>query len=404
MATAASGDHMRTRGRRGDDERGAHDGAARRPDGRRAGRYRAGALRLHDPGRDGGGRHSRRPARTGRPAGEGGAGDVLNRGKKSVVLDLKRPEAVEAVLALVERADVLVEGYRPGVAERLGLGPEQVHGRNPRIVYGRMTGWGQDGPLAHTAGHDIGYIAVTGALHAIGEAGGPPQVPLNLIGDFGGGSTYLVMGVLAALLEAESTGRGQVVDAAIVDGASHLLAAIHSLMGSGRWVDERGSNMLDGGTPYYAVYETSDGEYMAVGALEPQFYAELLRLLEIDPAVAAPENQLDRETWPELRAVFARRFAERTRREWTEVFTGTDACVSPVMGLRDAAAHDHVAARGSVVEVDGVVQPGPAPRFSGHPGAGPSPAPAPGGDTRDVLTAAGLDATALIDGKIAAQA
>lgn len=344
-----------------------------------------------------------RPGPDGRPP-KPARGDVLNRGKRSVVLDLKRPEAIEAVLALLERADVLVEGYRPGVAERLGIGPEQAQARNPKLVYGRMTGWGQEGPLAHTAGHDIGYIAVTGALHAIGEAGGPPQIPLNLIGDFGGGSTYLVMGVLAALLEAERTGRGQVVDAAIVDGASHLLAAIHSLMGSGRWVDERGRNMLDGGAPYYAVYETSDGEYMAVGALEPKFYAELLRLLEIDPAVASPQSQLDRDTWPRLRAEFARRFAERTRAQWSQVFTGTDACVSPVVGLRAAAEHEHVAARGSVLEVDGVLQPGPAPRFSGYPQVTPSPAPSPGRDTTDVLASAGLDAAALVEGGIAAQA
>src|SRR4051812_2107923 len=304
--------------------------------------------------------------------------DILNRGKRSIALDLKRPEAIEAVLALTSRADVLVEGYRPGVAERLGVGPDAVWARNPALVYGRMTGWGQEGPLATSAGHDIGYIAGTGAPGALGEGRGPPQIPLNLVGDFGGGSTYLVMGVLAALLEARTTGRGQVVDAAIVDGASHLLAVVHSLLGQGRWADERGVNMLDGGTPFYAVYETSDGGHMAVGALEPQFYAELLRLLEIPPDVVDPAAQNDREQWPALRATLAETFAFRTRAEWTEVFTGTDACVAPVLGLREAAGHPHVAARGSVRELDGILQPGTAPPFSGHPDVQTMLAPVPG--------------------------
>jgi alpha-methylacyl-CoA racemase len=331
--------------------------------------------------------------------------DILNRGKRSVVLDLKRPEAVEAVLTLAARADVLVEGYRPGVAERLGVGPEKLLDRNPALVYGRMTGWGQDGPLAASAGHDIGYIAITGALHAIGDAGGPPQIPLNLVGDFGGGSTYLVMGILAALLEARGTGRGQVVDAAIVDGTSHLLAVIHTLLGQGRWVDERGVNMLDGGRPYYAVYETADGEHMAVGALEPQFYAQLLNLLEVPLGVADPAAQEDTERWPALRKTLAEAFRSRTRAEWTEVFTGTDACVAPVLSLREAAAHPHVAARGSVTKVGGVLQPGTAPRFSGHPQVkGPSaPAPRPGRDTTDVLVGAGMDAGSMIAAGIAIQ-
>lgn len=327
--------------------------------------------------------------------------DVLNRGKRSIVLDLKRPEAVEALLVLTSGADVLVEGYRPGVAERLGVGPDAVWARNPKLVYGRMTGWGQDGPLSSSAGHDIGYIAITGALGAIGEAGGPPQIPLNLLGDFGGGSTYLVMGILAAVFEAGRTGRGQVVDAAIVDGASHLLAAIHSLLGSERWVDRRGSNMLDGGTPYYAVYATADARHMAVGALEPKFYAELLRLLELDED---PADQLRTERWPALRAALAEAFARRTQAEWTEVFDGTDACVAPVLGLRDAAAHPHVAARRSVVEVDGLLQPGRAPRFSAHPTADPVAAPPPGRHTTEVLAAAGLDAGRLVADGVARQA
>ncbi|MFR9806849.1 CaiB/BaiF CoA transferase family protein [Pseudonocardia sp. RS010] len=329
-------------------------------------------------------------APTGRPV------DVYNRGKRSIVLDLKDPGAVEAVLALAERADVLVEGYRPGVAERLGLGPEDLARRNPALVYARMTGWGQDGPLAPTAGHDIGYIALTGALHAIGPADGPPQVPLNLVGDFGGGSLYLVVGILAALTEARATGRGQVVDAAIVDGTAHLLATIHALLAADRWTDERGVNMLDGGTPYYAVYATSDGGYMAVGSLEPKFYAELLRLLEIPREVADPADQQDRSRWPALRALLAETFARRTRAEWTAVFEGTDACVAPVLSLREAPAHPHVAARGSVVERDGILQPGLAPRFSAHADATPGGVPRPGADTAEVLREAGVDVEALL--------
>ena len=248
--------------------------------------------------------------------------DILNRGKKSVALDLKSEHDVEAVLAMVEQADILIEGYRPGVAERLGLGPEVCIARNPRLVYGRMTGWGQEGPLSHSAGHDIGYIALTGALHAIGEVDGPPQIPLNLVGDFGGGANYLTIGVLAALRHADRTGEGQVVDAAIVDGASHLLASTHMMMAADAWRDERGTNMLDGGFPFYAVYETSDGKHMAVGALEPQFYAELVRILEVD---LDPRAQHDRSGWPAMRRLFTQVFGTRTRDEWAAVFEGTDA-------------------------------------------------------------------------------
>ena len=327
------------------------------------------------------------------------AADLLNRGKRSVVLDLKDPDAVAAVLDLCAGADVLIEGYRPGVAERLGLGPDVVHARNPALVYGRMTGWGQDGPLATTAGHDIGYVAVTGALGAMGDAGGPPQIPLNLVGDFGGGSNYLVMGVLAALFEARATGRGQVVDAAIVDGVSHLLTVIHALLASNRWTDERGVNLLDGGTPYYAVYATSDGRHMAVGALEPQFYEELLRLLELD---IDPRAQQDRDTWPALRAALTERFAARTQAHWSEVFDGTDACVAPVVSLYEAAAHPQVASRRSLAEVDGVLQPLPAPRFSAHPQATPQTAPTIGADTREILERVGRDA--LVDTGAAVQA
>jgi alpha-methylacyl-CoA racemase len=303
--------------------------------------------------------------------------DVLGRGKKSVALDLKRPESVAAVLDLVAGADALIEGFRPGVTERLGLGPAQCLARNPRLVYGRMTGWGQDGPLASQAGHDIGYIAVTGALHAIGEAGGPPQIPINLLGDFGGGGTYLVIGVLAALWAVRGGAPGQVVDAAIVDGTAHLLAMTHGMLASGNWADERGVNILDGGAPYYSVYATADGRHMAVGAIEPQFYAEFIARLGLDED---PARQNDRRGWDVLRGRIAEKFAARTQAEWTEVFSSSDACVAPVLGLREAAQHPHMAARGTIVDSDGVLQPAPAPRFSATPSGPVAAAPARGQD------------------------
>jgi alpha-methylacyl-CoA racemase len=312
--------------------------------------------------------------------------DLLNRGKKSVLLDLKRPEAVRTALAMAERADVLIEGYRPGVAERLGIGPADCLARNPRLVYGRMTGWGQDGPLAQLAGHDIAYIAITGALHAIGAAGGPPQIPMNIVGDFGGGGNYLVIGVLAALVEVRRSGRGQVVDAAIVDGTAHLLAMAHSMLASGTWSDERGVNLLDGGAPFYSVYETSDGRHMAVGALERKFYAELVAKLGID---ADPAHQYDRARWPALRTRIAAAFAKRPQAEWTELFADSDACVAPVLSLREAAEHPQIKARGSIVQRDGIMQPGPAPRFSLTPTALSTPPPVPGQDTEEVLAAWG---------------
>ncbi len=321
--------------------------------------------------------------------------ELLNRGKRSVILDLKRPEGVEAVLSLVAHADILVEGFRPGVAERLGLGPVDVLARQPALVYGRMTGWGQDGPAASTAGHDISYLAVTGALHAMGEPGGKPQIPLNLVGDFGGGSTYLVIGLLAALHEARASGRGQVVDAAILDGTLHLLTMFHGMLAA------RGVNTLDGGAPFYAVYATSDGRFMAVGALESRFYRELLSGLELDEA---PERQYDRERWPQLRARLAARFATRTQDQWTARFAETDACVSPVLSLLEAAEHPQVAARRAMLDVDGVVQPGVAPRFSQHPGLTPGPPAMPGADTRSVLEEAGLDVESLLSAGVAGEA
>jgi alpha-methylacyl-CoA racemase len=308
--------------------------------------------------------------------------DLLNRGKRSIAVDLKHELGPEVVLRLAERADVLVEGFRPGVAERLGVGPEACLARNPRLVYGRMTGWGQEGPLAHSAGHDIAYLALTGTLHAIGRAGGPPQVPLNLVGDFGGGSLYLAVGVLAALQEVARSGRGQVVDAAIVDGAAHLATIVHGMLAAGLWQDRRGVNLLDTGAPFYDVYETSDGRYVAVGPLERQFYDELVRLLDV--ADRAPA-QYDVATWPQLRAVLREAFAARTRDEWEAVFAGTDACVAPVLSLREAHEHPHLAARGTFVEHHGVTQPAPAPRFSATPAALTTPPATPGEHTKDVL-------------------
>jgi alpha-methylacyl-CoA racemase len=317
-----------------------------------------------------------RPAAGDAPPHRAGV-DVLGRGKKSVALDLKRPEAVAAVLDLVAGADALIEGFRPGVTERLGLGPAQCLARNPRLVYGRMTGWGQDGPLAGQAGHDIAYIAVTGALHAIGEAGGPPQIPINLLGDFGGGGTYLIIGVLAALWAVRGGAPGQVVDAAIVDGTAHLLAMTYGMLASGVWADERGVNMLDGGAPFYSVYATADGRHMAVGALEAKFYAEFIARLGLDEE---PARQHDRSGWDALRGRIAAAFAARTQAEWTEVFSSSDACVAPVLGLREAAQHPHLAARGTMVDSGGVLQPAPAPRFSATPPGPVAAAPARGQD------------------------
>jgi alpha-methylacyl-CoA racemase len=325
----------------------------------------------------------------------------LNRGRQSVVLDLKQPRAVDALLRLVDAADVLLEGFRPGVTERMGVGPDACLRRNPRLVYARMTGWGQHGPLAATAGHDIGYIARTGALHALGRAGGPPAFPANLLGDFGGGGMVMAYGICAALVERAASGRGQVVDAAIVDGVASLLAMPLMLMAQGLWRDERGVNLLDGGVPWYDVYQTADGQWVAVGALEPRFYAALLAGLGVTDA----PDRADPRNWPELRARFTARFAERTRDEWAATFAGTDACVEPVLSLAEAAADDHLTARGTYVTGDGMIQPAPAPRFSRTPGQLPDPAPVPGQHTIEALTAWGLpDAEALVACGAAVQA
>ena len=321
--------------------------------------------------------------------------EVANRGKRSVVVDLKDPRGTDVILRLAERSDVFLEGYRPGVAERLGVGPADCQARNPRLVYGRMTGWGQEGPLAPAAGHDIGYLAVTGALHAIGDADGPPQIPVNYLGDYGGGAMFLALGVVSAVLAARTTGRGQVVDAAIVDGASMLQADTWGYLASGMWQDQRGVNLLDGGAPYYGVYATADGRHMAVGALEPKFYARLVELL-FAPEGAPPDlpAQHDMARWGELREAFTARFATRTQAEWAKVFEDSDACVAPVLPMKEAAAHPHLAARGTYVEVDGIMQPAPAPRFgpgSAAPRALPAGRiPAVGEHTREVLSELGV--------------
>jgi alpha-methylacyl-CoA racemase len=310
-----------------------------------------------------------------RPAHDGLApppGSPLHRNRRTVTLDLKSADGVDRLLRLAERADVLVEAFRPGVAERLGFGPGVCEKINPGLVYARMTGWGQHGPLAGRAGHDIGYIAGAGALEPLGRAGERPHAPLNLIGDFAGGGMLLAVGVLAALLERTRSGRGQVVDAAMVDGSALLTAFLHGMIGAGAWPYPRGANLLDGGAPFYDTYRTADGGYMAVGALEPAFYAALLSGLRLDGDPALPE-QYDRSGWPVLRARFADRFATRTRAEWTTVFETLDACVSPVLSPAEATAHPHNRARATFVEVAGVLQPAPAPRFERTPAAAARP-------------------------------
>jgi alpha-methylacyl-CoA racemase len=304
----------------------------------------------------------RQPADVPEHRRQGSRFDVMARGRRSIGIDLKKPGAAEAVLQLLARADALVEGFRPGVMERLGLGPSVALERNPRLVYGRMTGWGQEGPLAQAAGHDIDYIAITGALHAIGPRGGPPVPPLNYLGDFGGGAMLLAFGVVSALLEAQRSGRGQVVDAAMTDGTALLSAMLYGLVGAGYWTGERGANLLDGGAHFYGTYECADGKWVAVGAIEAPFYAELLRRAGIeDPDFQA---QMDRERWPELRERLAAIFRTRTRDAWCAALEGTDACFAPVLDWSEAPRHPHNVARGTFVTVEGVVQPAPAPRFS----------------------------------------
>jgi alpha-methylacyl-CoA racemase len=328
-------------------------------------------------------------------------GDPLARSRRSIGIDVKSPQGLELVLRMVERADVFVEGYRPGVAERMGLGPDVCRARNPRLVYGRMTGWGQTGPLAPAAGHDINYIAIAGALDTIGRAGERPVPPLNLVGDFGGGGLLLAMGVLAALYERSMSGRGQVVDASMVDGAALLTTQMHGLHAVGLWPGGRGENMLDGGAPFYDTYRTSDGRFVAIGAIEQRFWADLLRVLDLDPA--ALPDRADPAEWPALRDVLAARIATRTRDEWAKLAEGTDACLTPVLSPWEAADHPHNAARATFVSVGGVTQPAPAPKFDRTPPDAPRPPSPTGGDTEAVLGEIGLPAdeiAALRDGRV----
>ncbi len=315
--------------------------------------------------------------------------DLMNRGRRSVAVDLKHPEGVALVLRLVAEADGLMEGFRPGVAERLGLGPDVCLERNPALVYGRMTGWGQDGPMARAAGHDIDYIALAGALEPMGRAGERPLPPLNLVGDFGGGGMMLAFGMCAAIISARTTGAGQVIDAAMVDGAAALMTMTYTLMSSGIWKEARGTNLLDTGAHFYEVYETSDGGYFAIGAIEPQFYAELLRRLGLEGEELP--DQMDREAWPAMKERFAALFAGKTRKEWEVIFEGSDACAAPVLSPLEAPHHPHIAARGTFTEVAGVVQPAPAPRFGGTPGSIRNPPPNPGQHGDEALTDWGLD-------------
>jgi alpha-methylacyl-CoA racemase len=313
--------------------------------------------------------------------------NVLDRGRRSIAVDLKRDEGRELVLSLVESADALFEGFRPGVMERLGLGPEECHARNPRLAYGRLTGWGQDGPYAHTAGHDINYIALSGALGSFGSRGGPPVPPLNVLGDFAGGGMLLAVGLLAALLEARTSGIGQVVDASMVDGSALLMAMMYGLLGAGAWIDERGENFNGGAAQFYNVYETADGQFVSIGAMEPQFYTELLERLGV---ASDGSEQWDRSAWDRMQKQLADVLRQRTRDEWCELLEGSDACFAPVLGLAEAPQHPHNVHRGTFVRVGGVIQPGPAPRFSRTAAAAPDAPCVPGRDTRAVLEAAGL--------------
>ncbi len=314
-------------------------------------------------------------------------GGFLDRGRRSIALDLKKPEAVAAALELIGAADALIEGFRPGVMERLGLGPDVCLARNPRLVFGRVTGWGQSGPLANTVGHDIDYIALTGALHAIGQRGAPSP-PLNLVGDFGGGAMALAFGVVCALLEARTSGRGQIVDAAMTDGVSLLMAMTYSLKATGLWRDERQANLLDGGAPFYGVYRCADGQWLAVGALEPQFFDALIAAMGLDARAFA--ERWNPASWPAMRALFEEAFARRTRDEWGAIFEGTDACVAPVLDLDEAPRHPHNVARETFLVRDGAPQPAPAPRFSRTKAEITRPPAAPGAHGEEILRERGF--------------
>lgn len=331
-----------------------------------------------------------------RKGGRGGSKyDVTSRGRRSIALDLKNPEGVEVALKLIKKADMLQEGFRPGVMERLGLGPDVCLKRNPKLVYGRMTGWGQTGPLSHAAGHDINYISLTGALHAIGPKDGKPVPPLNLVGDFGGGALYLAMGMLAALVNAQTTGKGQVVDTAMTDGSASLMAMFYGFHASGMWTDEQSDNLLDGGAHFYNTYETSDGKWISIGSIEPQFYALLRQKagLEADDFDA----QMDRTKWPDLGAKLEEVFKQKTRDEWDALMSGTDVCYGPVLSLAEAPKDPHNAARQTFVELDGVMQPNVAPRFDRTVSEIQGPPPEVGEHSQEILRDWGFDPEAIVE-------
>ncbi|NKC10996.1 MAG: CoA transferase [Gammaproteobacteria bacterium] len=319
--------------------------------------------------------------------------DLMNRGRRSVAVNIKTDAGRETVLRLIEQSDALIEGFRPGVMERLGLGPEVCQARCQRLVYGRMTGWGQAGPIAHAAGHDINYIALTGALHAVGQKNGPPVVPLNLFGDFGGGALYLAFGIACGIIEARTSGQGQVVDAAMTDGSASLMTMFYGMLASGTWQDSRGSNAIDGGSHFYTVYETKDGQHVSIGSIEAKFYAELLQLTGLDTR-DLPE-QFDASRWDELRALLAQTFKTKTRDEWVEIIEGSDVCFAPVLSLAEAPNHPHNRARSTFVEIDGVVQPAPAPRFSRTVPSIQRPPATPGQHTDEALRDWGFSAQEL---------
>ena len=337
--------------------------------------------------------------RPGGPKSVGRDGNPVRRNRKSITLDLKNPEAIEILHKLCEEADVFVEGFRPGVTERLGLGPDDLAARNPRLVYARMTGWGQTGPLAQNAGHDMNYIAMTGVLHMLGKAGDKPQPPANLIGDFGGGGMLMALGILAALVERSGSGKGQVVDAAMVDGAAQLASFIFGLRGAGQWNEPRGENLLDGGAPFYQVYETADGGYVSVGAIEPQFYALLLEGLGLDAADLP--KQLDRTHWEETKQKFADIFGSQPRAHWEKVFENTDACVAPILSPDEAFVHPANVERGVFTEINGVHQPVGAPRFSRTVNDLPKAPPAVGENTDEILAAVGMSADEIAEARAA---
>jgi alpha-methylacyl-CoA racemase len=319
--------------------------------------------------------------------------DIMARGRRSIGLDLKLPQAIEIMLALVEKSDVLIEGFRPGVTERLGLGPDVCFARNPRLVYGRVTGWGQDGPLARAAGHDINYIAISGALHAIGPRGEAPVPPLNLVGDYGGGGMYLAFGVACALLERQSSGRGQVVDAAMSDGAASMMSIFYARLAAGSWEDKRGANAIDGGAPWYGVYETADGKYISIGAIERRFYARLVELLGLDPATLPKRH--DKARWPRLRLLLRDAFRQKTRDQWCELLQAHDVCFAPVLSLTEAPSHPHHRARGTFMTRENLIQPAPAPRFSRTPGKVERGAPRCGEGSSAALAEWGFDAATI---------